>query len=164
MQLADRLDASLDQLSWELRPTVLDDLGLAAALPLFVEEWSSHYDITAEYRSERFVAGDLGRDEEVAFYRVAQEALNNVLKHAHASRVDVMLETRDGSVLLVVEDDGVGFDGGDRTNRDKGVGLIGMRERASLIGATLQIESKPGEGTSVFLRCAKSGEARATPV
>ena len=157
MQLADQLDGSLDLLSWELRPAVLDDLGLAAALPRFVEEWSTHHDIPAEYRSDRFAAGQLGRDAEVVFYRVAQEALNNVLKHAHASRVDVMLESRDSSVVLVVEDDGVGFDGGDKTNRDTGVGIVGMQERASLIGATLQIESRPGEGTSVYLRCATSG-------
>ena len=152
LTLADRIDRDLDFLAWQLRPAVLDDVGLAAALPLFVREWSAYYRIPAEYQSGGLGAGMLSPDAEIVFYRVAQEALTNVVKHAHASRVDVMLEARDGSVVLIVEDDGVGFDTGDRQARDRGIGLVGMRERASLIGASLEIESAPGEGTSVFLR------------
>jgi signal transduction histidine kinase len=152
--LVDKLDRDLDYLSWELRPAVLDDLGLTAALPLFVSEWSEHYRIPAEFRSAGFSAGQLPQDAEVVFYRVAQEALNNVSKHAHASRVDILLEARDGTVTMVIEDDGVGFDVGDHVNKDKGIGLIGMEERAGLVGATLDIESQPGRGTSIFLRCA----------
>jgi two-component system, chemotaxis family, CheB/CheR fusion protein len=154
LSLADRIETDLDFLSWQLRPAVLDDLGLSAALPLFVREWSEYHGVPAEYRSGGYASGVLGQDAELVFYRVAQEALNNVTKHAHASRVDVMLEARDGSVVLVVEDDGVGFDLSDRETRNKGIGIVGMQERASLIGATLQVESKPGDGTSVFLRCA----------
>ena len=161
LTLADRLNRDLDFLSWELRPAVLDDLGLAAALPLFVREWSEHYRIRAEYQGTGYASGALNRDAEVAFYRVAQEALNNVTKHAHASRVDVLLEARDGAVTLVVEDDGVGFDPADKAAHDKGIGLAGMQERASLVGAMLQIESAPGEGTSIFLRCASELGAQA---
>ena len=153
LTLADRLNRDLDFLSWELRPAVLDDLGLAAALPLFVREWSEHYRVPAEYQGTAYASGALSRDAEVVFYRVAQEALNNVTKHAHASRVDVLLEARDGAVTLVVEDDGVGFDPADKAAHDKGIGLAGMQERASLVGAMLQVESAPGEGTSIFLRC-----------
>jgi signal transduction histidine kinase len=152
LELVDRLDHDIDYLSWDLRPAVLDDLGLAAALPLFVRGWSEHYQIPAEFRSGGFAAGQLSNEDEVVFYRVAQEAMNNVSKHAHASRVDVLLESRDGTVTLVIEDDGVGFDVVDHEDRDTGVGLIGMQERASLIGATLQIESQPGRGTSIYLR------------
>src|SRR5205814_1309774 len=83
------LDREVDFLAWELRPATLDDLGLAAALPRFVEAWSAHVGIPAEFRLGGFEAGHLTRDVEVAFYRVAQEALNNVSKHAHASRADV---------------------------------------------------------------------------
>jgi two-component system, chemotaxis family, CheB/CheR fusion protein len=161
LAVAGSIEGDLDFLAWELRPAVLDDLGLAAALPHFVREWSEHYRIPAEYRSGGFAAGQLSRDAEVVFYRVAQEALNNVTKHGHASRVDVMLESRDRSVLLVVEDDGVGFDPGDKDVREQGIGIVGMQERASLIGATLQIESRPGEGTSIFLRCTASDGAAA---
>ena len=152
MSLTQQLDQDLDFLSWELRPAVLDDLGLAAALPLFLKEWSAHYGIPVEFQARTDAAGSIGRDAEVVFYRVAQEALNNVAKHAHASRVDVLLESQNGSVVMVVEDDGVGFEASDKSVRDKGIGILGMHERASLVGAALDVEAKPGEGTSVYLR------------
>jgi len=152
MSLTRQLDQDLDFLSWELRPAVLDDLGLAAALPLFLKEWSAHSGIPVEFQARPEVAGSMGRDAEVVFYRVAQEAMNNVAKHAHASRVDVLLESQDGSVVMVVEDDGVGFEAGDKSTRDKGIGIVGMQERASLVGAALDVESRPGDGTSVYLR------------
>ena len=151
--IASRIDSDLDFLAWELRPAALDDYGLGAALPVFVREWSQHYNIPVEYRAQTFTAGQLPRDAEVVFYRVAQEALNNVIKHSHASRVDVLLEARDGMVRLVIEDNGVGFELADREEiRDKGIGIIGMHERAALVGGTLQIESQPGQGTSVYLQ------------
>ena len=160
LSIADRIDSDIDFLAWQLRPTVLDDVGLAAALPLFVREWSEHHGVTAEYRAGSFAAGQLGRDAEVVFYRVAQEALNNVAKHAHASRVDVLLEKRDRSVVLVVEDNGVGFEPADKDVRDRGIGIMGMHERASLIGGSLDVESRIGQGTSVFLRAAVGGMGR----
>ena len=152
IELARTIDSELGFIAWELRPAVLDDLGLAAALPRFVEDWSEHYGIGTEYRAAGFEAGHLPREAEVAFYRIAQEALNNVSKHAQASRVDVMLESRDRSVVLVIEDNGVGFDVSTTRAGDRGIGLIGMFERAALAGAALQIESVSGGGTSVFLR------------
>ncbi len=154
--LAKNIDSELGFIAWELRPAVLDDLGLAAALPRFVKDWSEHYGVAAEYRGSGFQTGHLPGEAEVAFYRIAQEALNNVAKHAHASRVDVMLESRDGSIMLVVEDDGVGFDPAAIAGDGRGIGLVGMRERAALIGASLQIESAPGDGTSIYVRSARS--------
>jgi signal transduction histidine kinase len=71
-----------------------------------------------------------------------------------------MLEVRDDSVVLVIEDDGIGFDLSDGALRDRGVGLLGMRERAALIGAEFQIESKPAEGTSIFVRCRRTNVQR----
>jgi two-component system CheB/CheR fusion protein len=153
LRLAREIDEEVDFLAWELRPTALDDLGLTAALPRFLNEWSAHYGITTKFQTAGQVTGVLSAEAEITFYRVAQEALNNVVKHAYASRVDVLLESRDRSVVLVVEDDGIGFEPGDARVADKGIGLVGMRERAALIGATLQIESAPGEGTAVYLRC-----------
>jgi signal transduction histidine kinase len=153
IDLTAALDDQIDFLAWELRPAALDDLGLVAALPQFLEEWSKHYGVAAEFRSTAFASGQLSRETEVTFYRIAQEALNNVVKHAQANRVDVLLETRDGSTTLLVEDDGVGFDTVDHELIEKGIGLMGMRERAALIGATLDIESTLGHGTTVFLRC-----------
>ena len=92
---------------------------------------------------------------ETALYRIVQEALNNVAKHARAGRVYILLERLTNSVSLIVEDDGVGFDQQkveDVGNGNSGFGLIGMRERAALVGGTLVIESHPGKGVSVFVR------------
>jgi two-component system, chemotaxis family, CheB/CheR fusion protein len=152
LEIATALDRELDFLVWELRPSVIEELGLAAALPRFVREWSQHYNVPAEYRST-FEPGQLSADAEVAFYRVAQEALNNVAKHARANRVDVILEGRQGLVTLVVEDNGVGFDAANPELTSGRFGVTGMRERAELVGGSLEIESTPGDGTSIFLRC-----------
>ena len=152
LNLTNMIDSDVGFLSWELRPAVLDHLGLGVALPRYAREWSEHYGIELACKCNSFQAGRLMHDGEVAFYRIAQEALTNVAKHAHASRVDVLLENRGDSVILVVEDDGVGFDTTDASATDRGVGLLGMRERAALIGATFQLESKHGEGTSIFVR------------
>ena len=151
LMLAHQMSRDLDFLAWELRPSALDEFGLAAALPRFVTQWSAHVGIPAEFRLGGFEPGQLPRDAEVAFYRVAQEALNNVSKHAHPTRVDVVLAASDGQVVLVIEDDGIGFDPSESAAAD-GFGLAGMRERAAVVGATIQVESTPGQGTSIFLR------------
>jgi two-component system, chemotaxis family, CheB/CheR fusion protein len=145
--LTQQIGRDLDFLAWELRPAALDELGLAAALPRFVTEWSAHVGIPAEFRFGGFESGQLPRDAEVAFYRVAQEALNNISKHAHATRADVVLAASDGQVVLVIEDDGVGFELSHDSADGDGFGLAGMRERAALIGGTLHVESTPGKGT-----------------
>ncbi len=110
--LAERIDSEVDFLAWELRPTALDDLGLTAALTNFVREWSGHYRTPAEAHVTGFNSGELRLSPQVetCLYRIAQEALNNVYKHAQAARVSVILERREGDAVLVIEDDGVGFD------------------------------------------------------
>jgi two-component system CheB/CheR fusion protein len=166
LRLVAQIGGDVNFLSWQLRPTALDELGLAAALPRFVTEWSSHIGVAAEFRLGGYQQGQLSAEAEVTFYRVAQEALNNVAKHAHATRVDVVLGASEGQVVLVVEDDGIGFEASEHgegaPDSGSGFGLPGMRERAALVGAVLQIESSPGRGTSVYLR--RSMEApRSTP-
>jgi two-component system, chemotaxis family, CheB/CheR fusion protein len=156
LEIARGIDTDIDVLARELRPAALDDLGLVAALSRYVESWGRHSGVQAEFRIDGLDDVRLTPDVETTFYRVAQEALNNVAKHAHASRADVLLERRNGAILLVVEDDGVGFDAAD-PSQGGGLGLSGMHERASLIGAGLQIESSPGQGTSVFLRYSPDG-------
>jgi signal transduction histidine kinase len=151
LALTEQVSRDVDFLSWELRPAVLDELGLGAALPRFAAEWSAHVGVAAECRVSGFEPSHLPREAQVAFYRIAQEALNNVAKHAHASRADIVLATNNGEVVLVVEDDGIGFE--DTSDPSPaGLGLVSMRERAALVTATLQIESSAGKGTSVFLR------------
>jgi signal transduction histidine kinase len=144
---AQRLDGEVDFLARELRPAALDDLGLAAALEQYVGEWSRHYGIEATCHAHPL---ELGSELEVALYRIAQEALNNVVKHAQASRVEVLIEARAGDLVLIIEDDGVGFKPEEMAGR--GLGLLGISERASIVQGTVEIESSPGHGATVFVR------------
>jgi PAS domain S-box-containing protein len=151
--IARRLDHDVDQLVWELRPTALDDLGLRAALANYVQDWSQRADIPAELHTTGLLDDRLSTEVETTLYRIAQEALNNIAKYSHARQVEVILERRADCVLLIVEDDGIGFDVAERGN-GAGFGLIGMQERATLIGATLEIESAPEQGTTILVRIA----------
>jgi PAS domain S-box-containing protein len=145
------LDQAVDRLAWELRPTALDDLGLRAALTNYVQDWSDRLGIPARLHTSGLLDERLAPDVETTLYRIAQEALNNAAKYSRARRVEVILERRADSVLLVVEDDGIGFDAGEEAN-GRGFGLVGMRERAALVGGSLEIESARGQGTTVFVR------------
>src|SRR4029450_9711087 len=112
-QIAQPLDRDVDQLVWELRPTALDDLGLRAALANYIPEWGERSNVAAELHTSGLMDQRLSSEVETALYRIAQEALNNVAKHSRARRVEVILERRPDCVLLIVEDDGVGFLEGD---------------------------------------------------
>jgi PAS domain S-box-containing protein len=153
-ELAERVDSEVDFLAWELRPTALDDLGLTAALTNFVHEWSKHYSVPAEVQVTGFGTGGLRLppQTETCLYRIAQEALNNISKYAQAARVALVLERHDGNAVLVVEDDGVGFDPEEKAAEGGSLGLVGMRERAALVGGSLEVESAPGRGTTVYAR------------
>jgi signal transduction histidine kinase len=146
-----QLDRDVDHMVWELRPTVLDDLGLQAALANHVQNWSKHFGVSAEMHLAGLASERLPPAIETTLYRIAQESLNNVAKHARARNVDVILERRADHVSLIVEDDGVGFEA-DETHSGSGLGLLGMQERAALVGATLQVESAVGLGTTVLVR------------
>jgi signal transduction histidine kinase len=152
--LAARIDSEVDFLAWELRPSALDDLGLAPALANFAEEWSKHYNIPAEVHIAGMEGVRLTPQAETCLYRITQESLNNIYKYAQAARVEVILERRDGSAVLVIEDDGVGFDLSQAAGGEdgRGLGLVGMRERAALLGGSLEIETAPGKGTTIFAR------------
>ncbi|HET9269208.1 MAG TPA: PAS domain-containing protein, partial [Vicinamibacterales bacterium] len=150
--LIDRLDRDLDFFTWELRPPTLDDLGIVVALGNFVREWSRNFRIPARFHSHDLDDGRLRPEIETTLYRISQEALNNIYKHAHATQVGVLLERREHEVVLIVEDNGRGFDRATTRAGDRAVGLTGMSERALLVGGTLDIETAPGEGTSVFVK------------
>jgi PAS domain S-box-containing protein len=152
--IAQRLDRDVDHLVWELRPTALDDLGLRAALTNYVQEWSQRANIAAELHTSGLLDDRLAPEVETALYRIAQEALTNVAKHSGARRVEVILERRSDCVLLILEDDGVGFEQSQSGAARQGFGLVGMQERAALVGASVQIESTPGKGTTIFVRMA----------
>ena len=163
-KLAKELDTDVDFLSWELRPPALDNFGLAMALDNFVEEWSKHFNIPAKFHTSALESLRFSQDLETNLYRIAQEALNNIYKHSQATRVEVICEYRVDHVTLIIEDNGQGFDNlAVERAEEKGMGLIGMRERAALLGGAIEIESHPGNGTTIFvrvpLRSEKKGEA-----
>jgi signal transduction histidine kinase len=150
--VAHQLDRDVDHLIWQLRPTALDDLGLQAALASHVHNWSNRARIVAELHTSGLLDERLASETETTLYRIAQEALTNVAKHSRAQHVDVILDRRADQVVLIIEDDGVGFDPGDVGTTRHGLGLSGMQERASLVGASIQIESTAGEGTTILVR------------
>jgi PAS domain S-box-containing protein len=153
-EISERLDSEVSFLAWELRPTVLDDLGLVEALRTYVKEWIRHTDVSADFQSIKVGKERFDLTVETHLYRIAQEALNNISKHAHAENVTVMLEKRAAELILIVEDDGKGFDPAKVARPRKsgrGLGLIGMQERASLIGGELDIESSEN-GTTIYVR------------
>ncbi len=154
-EISERLDSEVSFLAWELRPTALDDLGLVEAVGAFVDEWSRHYEIAAEFHSSGLSNERLELETETHLYRITQEALNNILKHAKAKNVTVLLEKRDSTVTLIIEDDGAGFDPAknvDKGEVSKGLGLVGMGERAALIGGNVEIESARGKGVTIYVR------------
>ncbi len=186
-QAANTIDRDIGYLSWELRPTELEELGLENALSTFVREWSRQYSIAAEFMMSR-AEGErpaseirrLDQHVETNLYRIVQEALNNVVKHSGAQNVSVLLQHAEQHTTLIIEDDGAGFEGGDIHTTEggtfhppsipapsdlarpdaadapipmpAGLGLIGMHERASLLKGSLQIDSRPGAGTTILAR------------
>jgi two-component system sensor histidine kinase UhpB len=145
--VANQAMKELLDLARQLRPTALDDLGLAPALAGNVRELSRQGVIDASFESEGQLGG-LPEDVQLVIYRVAQEALNNAGRHAEAEHVQVALRRDGDRAELTVRDDGRGFSF-DETGR--GLGIGGMRERALLVGGEFQIESRPGVGTRVRL-------------
>ena len=136
----------LRRIAMSLRPTVLDDLGLAPALEQLAEQTPAAEESAVSFRHSR-LDQRLDASVETAIYRVVQEALTNAARHAGASTITVELLQQDGVVSATVQDDGSGFETG-----RLGLGLTGMRERAELIGGELAITSAPGDGTTVILR------------
>jgi len=140
------------RIALQLRPEALDDLGLASALRVFGERLGEQSPVELELRMSEPLP-PLAPEQELVIYRVAQEALTNVLRHAGASRALLSLAVRDGMVELRVTDDGRG-----RGGAPEGGGIRGMRERAVLVGAELRVGANPGGGTEVQLGVPLEGE------
>ena len=159
-RLVDRMDTELHRLIVNLRPSVLDDLGLAAAIQWFAERHLGSAGIAV-----RCEVGDLDErlppDTETALFRAVQEAIVNVSRHAQAESVLIQGSTESGQVVIEVEDDGTGFDlatAVEGPGSMRGVGLLGMRERIEILGGTLDVDSEPGRGTRVVMRVPVSVE------
>jgi signal transduction histidine kinase len=154
-ELADRSLESVRRACRDLRPSVLDDLGLAAALDWLAEQTIQRgLPCLLRVEGRRFAVSN---EAELVFFRIAQEALANAWRHAQAHQAEVLLEYCPGMLRLCVRDDGCGFDlaqAEEQREGGAGLGLLGMRERAALVGAELQIDSTPGQGTTVEVRLA----------
>jgi len=135
------------RLALELRPKTLDDFGLEPALERLATGFAEHTGIAVDLESG-LTEARLPSDVETALYRIVQEALTNVVKHAQAEHVSIVLTRKDGGVTAVIEDDGRGFTQ-DRTG--DGLGLVGMRERVALVDGRLTIESTEGAGTTLVV-------------
>src|SRR2546421_4240192 len=136
------------RLARQLRPTALDDHGLTSAIMSQVRRFASQTGIRADIKTSG-TPRELESDQEIAVYRFAQEALSNVAQHAGASHVQVGLSSNGDGLELSVRDDGRGFDA---DSPHDGVGLIGLAERARMMGARFEIESTPGHGTALTLQ------------
>lgn len=151
--LSSEVLSAMRKLSMDLRPTMLDDLGLIPTLRWYIQNFSNRLNISSRFHAIGFEE-KLPPQIETAFYRIIQEALNNIAKHSGANHVEISLEQRDAVISALITDNGRGFD----LNRalgpespERGFGIIGMQERVSLLGGKMDIQSSPGSGTRISI-------------
>lgn len=155
IRTTDAVIDGLHRLAADLRPASLDHLGLDAALRQYAHSTAATFGLAVRFKARGFTGERLPAPVETALFRVVQEAVTNVVRHARASRVDVLLEHRGDRVQVMVEDDGIGFDP-DRVQSREHFGLLGLRERAEALDGTLTVESEPGAGTTVVVEVASA--------
>ncbi len=149
-QITDRISESLHRLAADLRPASLDHLGLIPALADYARAVQAQHGLQVRFAAPGLEGQRLESEAETALFRIVQEALVNVVRHARATRADVLLARRDGRLIVLVEDDGAGFDPGAAAEGGH-LGLLGMRERAEMLGGSLSVESAPGAGATVVV-------------
>ncbi len=151
-RLVDSTIESVRRIAAELRPTILDDLGLVAALESQVQQFMRATGITCRLHVllDDEAQGPT-REQATALFRIVQEALTNVSRHARATRVNIVLERRDEDLVLEVRDNGVGIDA-EAVAKPQALGLLGMRERAALVNGQVEISGPPGKGTVLIVR------------
>ncbi|MBL8250123.1 MAG: PAS domain S-box protein, partial [Candidatus Competibacter sp.] len=150
IQIVERARVTIQTIARQLRPAILDDLGLAEALHWYARDQAERTGcaIQVEERLPALLSPDL----ETAVFRIAQEAVNNAIRHGQARRIDIAVEVDQGKLALVIEDDGAGFDPDARAaagNNRSGLGLIGMSERAALLGGRFALVGRPGAGVRI---------------
>jgi signal transduction histidine kinase len=149
--LLDMVESQLRDIAHDLHPRVLDDLGLIPAIEGIIDRFSKRYGIMVTCKST--VINRLSAPVEIALYRIVQECLNNVIKHAQATEVGIQLTTDGDQVKCLIVDNGVGFDPAEvlAGNTARGMGLPGIRERATSAGGTLAVHSVRGCGTTLLM-------------
>lgn len=146
--------ASIHDLALELRPPLLDELGLIPALTRYLEDCPARLGLAVDYEILGSNGRRLSHDAEITVYRIVQESLTNVVRHSQATRASVILNQGSEALTVIIEDNGVGFDPKEirgREDRDRHLGLFSMEERAELAGGRLTVESSPGKGASIYI-------------
>jgi PAS domain S-box-containing protein len=146
--ILDRLLGQVRQISLDLRPSMLDDLGLVPALRSLLDEQGRRASVEVRF-SAKNIPEKLDPEIKTTCFRTAQEAITNAVRHAHATDIDVDLQSENGKFRLLVRDNGVGFDVGLAQAQIAGLGLIGIKERAALVGGQAKIASTPDKGTTI---------------
>ena len=152
--LAKGVGSEVNRLAWEIRPTALDDLGLETAIRHLIETWRERLNLQFDLR---LALNDrrLQPAVETTLYRVLQEAVTNIARHAEATRVAVLLQAHEKEVIMIVEDNGRGLFPIETMPSDspsKRLGLLGVRERLTHVSGTLEVESAPGQGCTLYIR------------
>lgn len=142
------IQENLHKLAVNLRPASLDHIGLVTTLGQFITEFNRQYNFSIDFEAVGMEGKRLPSDVETTVFRIVQESLTNVILHAQAKHVDVLLSLHNQYVVLIVEDDGIGFISTSIGSEDH-LGLFGMRERVEMLGGTFMIESSPGKGTTI---------------
>ncbi len=161
--IIDQAFARVSELSLELRPSMLDDLGLTAAVRWYVERYAQRTGVVAEVMGDLEKGNRLPRELETACFRIVQEALTNVARHSRAKRVSVRLEESQQTLLLRIKDDGVGFNmdsSRSHAGSNATLGLLGMEERVQAVGGVIQINSQPSQGTEIVARFPLAGHPK----
>jgi len=159
-QELDRAITEVQRISSNLRPSVLDDFGLVTALRMLCKEFEKLHAVSTTFIEVH--AGPVDTNIEIALYRIAQEALSNTARHAHAASATLTLERSDAAIRLSLADDGRGFGESDTAQARKeghGMGLMSMRERSELLGGTFDVQSTPGGGTTITVTIPLQAEA-----
>jgi PAS domain S-box-containing protein len=149
IKLATEIIAIVRDVMSDLRPLVLDEYGLVAALRAFVEKFEARYELPIEFNSSEQPLPRVGSALEMTIMRIAQEALLNIVRHAQADLASLSLQWENHTMLLTVQDNGIGFQSSQETNYPDGHGLMIMRERAEAVGGTLRVSSTAGMGTRI---------------
>jgi signal transduction histidine kinase len=157
-RIASEVLENLHSLAVKLRPASLDHLGLVTALQQYIQEFNRQYHLDVQFETVGIDESRLPVELESALFRIVQESLTNVALHAHATQVDVLLNRRNGIVVLTVEDNGIGFDPSQPVDEAR-LGLFGMRERVEMLSGKLIVESSPGKGTVISVEV-PIGDAR----
>ncbi|MCB0191438.1 MAG: GAF domain-containing protein [Anaerolineae bacterium] len=150
-QTTDSVSENLHRLAMDLHPATLDHLGLIPALRHYVETFGKQHGLILHFETVGLDEKRLPHPVEINIYRIIQEALANIARHAHATHASVLIERRGASIITIAEDNGSGFNPDDATRTGSRLGLLSMRERAEMMNGVFEIESSPDIGTTIYV-------------